>query len=439
MSLAETLKQMTQTVSEIPDLQVSGRLIRMVGLTMEATGCHAAIGSQCAIINPDGHSIEAEVVGFSTDKIYLMSTDETNGIVPGARVQPLDKRTMVQVGPELLGRVLNGQGMPIDGKGKIETSQYYPLFGRHINPLDRDCIDRPLDVGVRSINALQTIGRGQRMGLFAGSGVGKSVLLGMMSRYTQADVIVVGLIGERGREVKEFIEYNLGPEGLARSVVIAAPADSAPLMRLHGAMWATSIAEYFRDQGLHVLLLLDSLTRYAQAQRELGLAIGEPPATKGYPPSVFSKLSQLVERAGNGSKGAGSITGFYTVLAEGDDQNDPIADSARSFLDGHLVLSRHLADAGHYPAIDVEKSISRVMQSIVPEKHIEFSKKFKHYFAKYMENKDLINVGAYVSGQDPDLDHAIEILPKLFNFLDQAMSERIDYTNSYADLESLFI
>lgn len=437
MNLTTAIKQLNQKIPHIVDIQVSGRLVRMVGLTMEATGCHAAIGSQCTIVNPDGYTIEVEVVGFAKEKLYLMSTAETNGIMPGARVVPLAKRTMVPVGSALLGRVFDGRGVAIDGKGAIDTGQYYPLFGRPINPLARACITTPLDVGVRSINALLTIGRGQRIGLFAGSGVGKSVLLGMMAHYTQADIIVVGLIGERGREVKEFIEYNLGQEGLKRAVVVAAPADSAPLMRLHGALWATSIAEYFRDQGAHVLLLLDSLTRYAQAQRELGLAIGEPPATKGYPPSVFSKLSQLVERAGNGSNAQGSITGFYTVLVEGDDQNDPIADAARSFLDGHIVLSRQLADAGHYPAIDIERSISRVMPTIVSAQHLAFSKQFKQYFTQYMANKDLINVGAYVSGQDPELDKAIQLLPKLFQFLDQTITQKIHYSQSYTELVEL--
>jgi len=438
INLFKNIESVKQTLLSTPSFQINGRLVRIVGLTMEAVGCHAAIGSKCAIINPDGYQIEAEVVGFCHGKIYLMSTDSTNGIMPGAKVIPLEKKTMVAVGEQLLGRVIDGQGEPIDNCAVISTEQNYPLFGHKINPLARDCITEPLDVGVRSINALLTIGRGQRIGLFAGSGVGKSVLLGMMTRFTQADVIVVGLIGERGREVKEFIEYNLKADGLARSVVIAAPADASPLMRLHGAMRATSIAEYFRDQGAHVLLLLDSLTRYAQAQRELGLAIGEPPATKGYPPSVYSKLSQLVERAGNGNQQQGSITGIYTVLTEGDDPNDPIADAARSFLDGHIVLSRDLAESGHYPAIDIEKSMSRVMQMIVPCQQLQLSKKFKQLFAKYMENRDLINVGAYVSGQDPELDQAIDRLPKLFSFLNQEMWLNIDYNKSCAELSSLF-
>ncbi len=293
-------------------------------------------------------------------------------------------------------------------------------------------------MGVRAINALLTVGRGQRLGLFAGSGVGKSVLLGMMTRYTNADVTVVGLIGERGREVKEFVENNLGPEGLARAVVVAVPADHAPLRRMHGAMLATSIAEYFRDQGLQVLLLMDSLTRYAQAQREIGLAINEPPATKGYPPSVFAKLPQLVERAGNGEKGGGSITAFYTVLTEGDDQNDPIADAARAILDGHFVLSRQLAESGHYPAIDIEASISRAMNDIAMPEHRQAAIAFKQLYSVYQQNRDLINVGAYQAGSDERIDAAIEAMPILLEFLRQDMHVPEPLEQSLSDLMRLF-
>jgi flagellum-specific ATP synthase len=295
-----------------------------------------------------------------------------------------------------------------------------------------------MDVGIRAINALLTVGRGQRLGLFSGSGVGKSVLLGMMARYTEADVIVVGLIGERGREVKEFIELNLGDEGRARSVVVAAPADVSPLMRLQGAAYATSIAEHFRDQGRHVLLIMDSLTRYAMAQREIALAIGEPPVTRGYPPSVFARLPQLIERAGNGPAGGGSITAFYTVLVEGDDQQDPIADAARAILDGHIVLNRQLADAGHYPAIDIEQSISRVMTNLIPADHLEQVRQFKQLYSRHQRARDLLAVGAYVAGSDPLLDRAIVMNPELEAFLQQRIGERAGYASSRDQLAGLF-
>ncbi|NOY66544.1 MAG: flagellar protein export ATPase FliI, partial [Gammaproteobacteria bacterium] len=377
---------------------VQGKLTRMIGLALEAVGCHAPIGARCHISGPDNSNIEAEVVGFSGEKLFLMPTGTIQGLTPNAKVIPIDTVAFAPVGEQLLGRVIDGSGKPLDGFGPLNTESSAPLTGRLINPLQRMPIEEPLDVGVRAINSLLTVGRGQRMGLFAGSGVGKSVLLGMMTRYTTADVIVVGMIGERGREVKEFVEKILGKEGMARSVVVATPADYPPLLRLHGAMMATSIAEYFRDQGKQVLLLMDSLTRYGQAQREIALAIGEPPATKGYPPSVFAKIPQLVERAGNGDKGGGSITAFYTVLVEGDDHNDPIADAARAILDGHIVLSRDLADAGHYPAINIEASISRAMPDITDPDHQLVARKFKKIYSVYQQNMDLINVGAYQQG-----------------------------------------
>jgi flagellum-specific ATP synthase len=309
-----------------------------------------------------------------------------------------------------------------------------PLAGRPANPLARWSIDEPLDVGVAAINALLTVGRGQRLGLFAGSGVGKSVLLGMMTRYTDADVIVVGLIGERGREVKDFVDNNLGKEGLSRAVVVASPADNSPLMRMHGAWLATTVAEYFRDKGLKVLLLMDSLTRFAQAQREIALAIGEPPATKGYPPSVFAKLPQLVERVGNNGENGGSITAFYTVLAEGDDHNDPIADAARSVLDGHIVLSRTIAESGRYPAIDVEASISRIMNDVVTVEHQDAARRFRRLYSAYHRNQDLISVGAYQKGSDPEVDEAIVYYPSLMRFLQQADNEAVSYDDSVQDL-----
>lgn len=418
-------------------LVVEGRLTRMVGLTLEAVGSQAAIGARCMVVGPDDYEIEAEVVGFAGDRLFLMPIGDLQGLSPNARVIPTDRVAKAPVGDAMLGRVVDGAGSPLDGKGPLRTRTFAPLTGRSINPLSRSPIREPLDVGVRAINALLTVGRGQRMGLFAGSGVGKSVLLGMMTRYTNADVIVVGLIGERGREVKEFVDNILGPEGLARSVVVATPADHTPLMRMHGAMLATSVAEYFRDQGKQVLLLMDSLTRFAQAQREIALAIGEPPATKGYPPSVFAKIPQLVERAGNGDHGGGSITAFYTVLVEGDDHNDPIADAARAILDGHIVLSRKIAETGHYPAIDIEASISRAMSEIASREHRDGAQRFKKLYSSYEQNRDLISVGAYQRGSDPRIDAAIQINPRLMDFLQQDMHEPVALERSLNELDAL--
>ncbi len=439
-------------------MQVSGRVTRVTGLVMEAVGLRLAVGSACTVPLPNGSRIEAEVVGFANDKLYLMPQSDVEGIVPGTRVFPVevvqslpkpgsvthprrrpdDRSKHMPVGNELLGRVLDAVGRPLDSLGPLNASQAAPLSVRTINPLIRAPINQVLDVGVRAINSMLTVGRGQRMGLFAGSGVGKSVLLGMMARYTNADVIVVGLIGERGREVKEFIEDNLGKDGLARSVVVAAPADAPPLMRLQGAAYATTIAEHFRGQGKNVLLIMDSLTRFAMAQREIALAIGEPPATKGYPPSVFAKLPALVERAGNGKVGGGSITAFYTVLTEGDDQQDPIADAARAILDGHIVLDRQLADSGHYPAIDIEQSISRVMQNITSPEHQQLMRKLKQLNSRYQRNRDLISVGAYSPGSDPVLDEAIAKHSSIESFLQQGIQERANVNESLTQLASLF-
>nr|WP_269471032.1 flagellar protein export ATPase FliI [Sulfurivermis fontis] len=431
------LQRAGRQLGEVQTLMVEGRLTRMIGLTLEAVGLRANIGARCLVESADGDAIEAEVVGFAGEKLYLMPTGPIRGIGPNARVIPTGRSYDAAVGDALLGRVIDGAGMPLDGKGPIETTARIPLSGRPINPMARRPIREPLDVGVRAINTLLTVGRGQRMGLFAGSGVGKSVLLGMMTRFTTAEVVVVGLIGERGREVKEFIENILGEEGMARAVVVAAPADATPVMRLHGASLATSVAEYFRDQGRDVLLLMDSLTRYAQAQRELALAIGEPPATKGYPASVFAKLPQLVERAGNGDVGGGSITAFYTVLTEGDDQQDPIADSARAILDGHVVLSRRLAEAGHYPAIDIEASISRAMTEITQPDHQQAARSFKRIYSTYQQNRDLISVGAYVKGSNPQIDEAIRLYPSLTQFLQQGINEPVDFAQSMQDLTTV--
>ncbi len=416
---------------------VEGSLSRMVGMTLEAVGCEVAVGGRCLIDTAEGKQIEAEVVGFSGEKLYLMPTGDIRGIMPGARVVPLNSISEVAVGDALLGRVLDGAGRPLDGLGELRCTDRVSLVGQPLNPLMRRAIRDPLDVGVRSINALLTVGGGQRIGLFAGSGVGKSVLLGMMTRYTKADVTVVGLIGERGREVQDFVANTLGPEGMRRAVVVATPADNPPLMRLHGAWLATSIAEYFRDRGLKVLLLLDSLTRFAQAQREIALAIGEPPATKGYPPSVFARLPQLVERAGNSDRGVGSITAFYTVLAEGDDQNDPIADAARAILDGHIVLTRRLAESGLYPAIDIEASISRAMHQIASKEQLELANRFKQVYSTYQQNRDLITVGAYRRGSDPRVDQAVDQWPKMQDFLRQDMYQPLEFQRSCHDLKQL--
>jgi flagellum-specific ATP synthase len=430
------LAQRRSRVADTPGLVVEGQLTRLVGLTLEAAGCVAPVGARCLVVNPDGNRFQAEVVGFSGGKLFLMPSSDIHGLMPNARVIPTGGVSQVPVGEGLLGRVLDGAGQFLDGLPPPPQTNLVSLSGKTINPLLRKPIREPLDVGVRAINALLSVGRGQRMGLFAGSGVGKSVLLGMMTRFTNAEVVVVGLIGERGREVQEFIQEILGPQGMARAVVVAAPADDPPLKRLYGAALATRIAEYFRDSGRQVLLLMDSLTRYAQAQREIALAIGEPPATKGYPPSVFAKLPRLVERAGNDTVG-GSITAFYTVLAEGDDQQDPIADAARAILDGHVVLSRRLAEAGHYPAIDIEASISRVMPQISGPRHQQLARRFKHVYSTYEQHRDLINVGAYVAGSDPAVDEAREYHPRLKQFLMQGIDEQVTLADSLQALEAV--
>ncbi len=453
-----------QRIRATETLHITGRITRATGIILEATGLRLSVGSGCRIEMPSRKSqwAEAEVVGFDGDTLYLMPLSDTTGLQPGARVAALDTAASSPLplprhgnelqptisiarsqpaGWQLLGRVLDSTGRPLDDLGPLPETDAAPLMVPPINPLARAPIDTVLDVGVRAINGLLTVGRGQRMGLFAGSGVGKSVLLGMMARYTKADIIIVGLIGERGREVKEFIEHNLGEDGLKRAIVVAAPADTSPLLRIQGATYATALAEYFRDQGQHVLLIMDSLTRYAMAQREIALSIGEPPATKGYPPSVFARLPALVERAGNGAQttaGTGSITAFYTVLAEGDDQQDPIADSARAILDGHIVLSRHLAESGHYPAIDIEASISRVMSMIVPPEQLRRVHRFKRLLSRYERTRDLIAVGAYAPGNDPQIDEAISRHPWLEAYLQQGISQSIDYANATEELAQLF-
>jgi flagellum-specific ATP synthase len=434
-----------------------GMLVRVTGLVLEAAGVRAPVGSVCEVSSSSGAPVSAEVVGFHRDRAYLMPTGDLHGLASGARVVPRpapqtapqlgrdnplwrrseDRGLHLPMGAGLLGRVVDAHGEPMDRLGPLHNARVQPMMRRPINAMDREPIRVPLDTGVRAINSLVTIGRGQRVGLFAGTGVGKSVLMGMMARYTAADVIVVALVGERGREVKEFVEDILEREGLERSVVVAAPADAPPLVRMQAASYATAIAEHFRDQGQHVLLLMDSLTRYAMAQREIALAIGEPPATKGYPPSCFAKLPQLVERSGNGLNGMGSITAFYTVLSEGDDPQDPIADAARGILDGHIVLSRELAEAGHFPAIDIERSISRVMGAVAPRAQVDAARRARQLLAKFSKARDLIQLGAYAEGRDAELDAAVRLHLPLATLLQQDMHERTTLADSWHDLRSL--
>jgi flagellum-specific ATP synthase len=415
-----------------------GVLRRLTGMTLEAEGCEAPVGSRCIVVDASGGTAETEVVGFSGGSLLLVATGEVGDLTPGARVIPGGKVFEAYAGSGLLGRVLDGAGQPLDGLGPLRCEDRIRLTPRPVNPLDRKPIREPLDVGVRSINALLTVGRGQRLGLFAGSGVGKSVLLGMMTRFTTADVIVVGLIGERGREVQDFVSQYLTRETRKRAVIIATPADRPPLVRVHSALLATSIAEYFRDRGKNVLLLMDSLTRVSQAQREIALAIGEPPVTKGYPVSVFAKLPQLVERAGNGGPNGGSITAFYTVLTEGDDPNDPVADAARAVLDGHIVLSRQIAETGLYPAIDIEASISRLMPLITSPEQQQLIRRVRQLNAAYAQNRDLITIGAYAKGADPRVDEAIHYWPAIQKFLQQDGNESISFAQSFAALKALF-
>ncbi len=444
----EYLRSARARVADGPDLEVRGTLTRLTGLVLEAVGIRVPVGSQCLVQMPGKTPVLAEVVGFSGERAFLMPAGDIHGLSSGAAVvpaapyvpvprlgepaRPINRMGALRVplGEGLLGRVVDAQGNPLDHAGPLQDVAAEPMGRSQINAMDRDPVREPLDTGVRAINALLTVGRGQRLGLFAGSGVGKSVLLGMMARYTRADIIVVGLIGERGREVKEFVEDILGAQDRSRAVVVAAPADAPPLLRMQGAAYATAVAEYFRDQGKHVLLLMDSLTRYAMAQREIALAIGEPPATKGYPPSCFAKLPQLVERSGNGLHGVGSITAFYTVLSEGDDQQDPIADAARAILDGHIVLSRSLAESGHFPAIDIEQSASRVMHNVVTREHFELARQFRALYSRYQKSRDLVQVGAYLSGSDPLLDEAIRLQPAQQAFLQQGMFEAAPFDDS---------
>jgi flagellum-specific ATP synthase len=420
-----------------PEPQRTGTLVRLVGLTLETRGIMAPLGACCEVVGRHGHRVEAEVVGFNDKTLFLMPFTDPVGVGPGDMVRVLSHSSQVCLGPELLGRVIDGRGQPLDGKPAPKCRDTLALMGRPLNPMERGPIQHVLDVGVKAINGVLTMGRGQRIGLVAGSGVGKSVLLGMLTRFTKADVVVIGLIGERGREVQAFISESLGTEGLAKSVVVAAPANLSPVLRLKATHMTHVIAEYFRDQGKNVLMLCDSLTRVAHAQREIGLAIGEPPTAKGYPPSVFALLPNLIERGGVGRHGHGSITAIYTVLAEGDDASDPIVDIARASLDGQVMLSRKLADSAHYPAIDLNGSISRLMQSLLSSEDMKMSNKLRRLWSLYQQNEDLIQVGAYEKGSSAEVDEAIRLHDRLVNFLRQDMHIGQDYESTRQELRQL--
>jgi len=440
---SEMLKETPRSIRE-------GKLKRVSGIVLEVEGLPMSIGSGATIVSQAGDlSFDAECIGFNGGITYLMPIDTVEGIAPGALVYPAKTpvdygkgyitKSVIEplpIGEELLGRVVDGLGRPIDGKGS-GSSHLAAQIQRSINPLDRTPIHEPLDTGIRAINGLLTVGRGQRVGIFAGSGVGKSVLLGMLARNCVADVIVIGLVGERGREVREFCEDTLGPESFERAVVVAAPADASPLARSKGASYATDVATWFRDQGKHVVLIVDSLTRYAMALREIGLSLGEAPVARGYPPSVFARMPELVERVGNGINPNGSITAFYTVLLEGDDSNDPVADTARGILDGHFFLARELADSGHYPAVDIEKSISRVMPKVASREHLLSARRVKQLYSRYMRGRDLVSMGAYVAGSDPELDAALQSWPKIKEFLQQDSEFSVGLENTLQELFSI--
>ncbi len=419
-------------------IKATGKVTKVVGLVTESLGPSSYLGSVCDIYpQGSGRKVKAEVLGFRDNKVLLMPLEDIRGISPGSLVVAGKQKAYIPVGDNLLGRIVDGLGNPIDGKGPVSYDCEYPLYADPMNPLSRNRINRPLDIGIRAINGLLTIGCGQRVGIFAGSGVGKSVLLGMIARRTSADVNVIALIGERGREVNEFIQKELGDEGLKRSVIVVATSDHLPLIRLRAAFIATTIAEYFRDKGLHVNLMMDSVTRFAMAQREIGLALGEPPTSKGYTPSVFTLLPKLLERAGTSSN-AGTITGLYTVLVEGDDMNEPVADAVRSILDGHIVLTRDLAMQNHYPAIDILRSISRVMTDIVPPRHKECAGLFKSLLATYRKAEDLINIGAYIPGSNPKIDQAINMIDNITKYLQQGIEDTASFEESVQQLEGLF-
>ncbi len=424
-------------INSCQPIKLEGKIVKVAGIVAEGNGPGLSVGSLCAIKDSEGLNIQAEVVGFKDKRVIIMPFGEMRGIKPGSRIVDMNKRPTVPVGEEYLGRVIDGLGRPIDGKGIIRTGGGYPIYGNVLNPLKREIIREVIDVGVCSINALITLGKGQRIAIMSGSGLGKSILMGMIARNTEADVTVIGLIGERGREVREFIERSLGEEGLKKSVVIVATSDSPALVRIRGAYLATTLAEYFRDKGLDVILMMDSITRFAMSLREVGLAAGEPPSAKGYTPSVFTQIPKLLERAGTVEK-KGSITGIYNVLVEGDDMSEPIADSVRSTVDGHIELSRTLANKGHYPAVDILASISRVMKDIIDPEHLDNAKELVKVLSTYREAEDLINIGAYVDGSDPQIDFAKKMINKINLFLQQDIDQKVTFKESVAGLKDLF-
>jgi flagellum-specific ATP synthase len=426
-----------EAINACQPMKLQGKIVKIAGLVAEGHGPGLSVGSQCVIENQEGNHIQAEVVGFKDKRVILMPFGEMRGIKPGSRIVDIDRRPLVTVGEGYLGRVIDGLGRPIDGKGPIKGEKEYPIYGDLLNPLKREVIREVTDVGVGSVNALVTVGKGQRIGIMAGSGVGKSILMGMIARNTAADVVVIALIGERGREVREFIEGSLGEEGLRKSVVIASTSDSPALVRIRGSHLATTLAEYFRDKNLDVILMMDSITKFAMALREVGLAAGEPPSAKGYTPSVFAEIPKLLERAGTVEK-RGSITGIYNVLVEGDDMNEPIADAVRSTVDGHIVLSRRLAEKGHYPAVDVLASISRVMKDIVDPEHLHSARRLIKVLSTYREAEDLINIGAYVDGSDPEIDFAKSMIVRINTFLQQDIDQKVSFQESVARLQGLF-
>lgn len=426
-------------VSRASTIQVRGRVTELAGIIVKAVIPGVRMGEVCLIqTHGTDKPIKAEVVGFRGEEVLLMPLGDMEGVGPDSEVTPTGEKLMVRVGPELLGRVLNAVGEPMDfkTKGSVHTTLSYPIHADPPDPLTRDRVTKRISVGVRAIDGLLTVGEGQRLGFFAAAGVGKSTLMGMIARNSEADVIVIGLIGERGREVRDFIEQDLQAEGLARSVVVVATSDTPALLRLKAAYTATAIAEYFRDQGKKVMLLMDSVTRFARAQREVGLAIGEPPARQGYTPSVFSTLPKLLERSGNSDKG--SITAFYTILVAGDDMNEPVADEVRSILDGHFVLSREMASRGHYPAIDISESISRVMDNIIAPEHLQAARKLREVLATYEREKDLILIGAYEDGSDPRVDYAIQKIDAVNEFLKQKVTDKFSYDQTVQQLRKLF-
>ncbi len=431
------LKKYRSFIESAAFIRKTGKVKRIIGLILEGQGPAASIGSLCTI-HPgnDRPPVEAQVVGFRDDSTLLMPLGDLMGVQPGSPIVSEDEYPSVNVSDQLIGRIIDGNGRPLDGKGPCAPGRDYPIMGAPANPMERTRLRQSLDIGIRSVNGLLTCAKGQRIGIMAGTGVGKSVLLGMIARYTAADVIVIALIGERGREVKEFIEENLGEDGLEKSVVVAAASDQPPLVRLRGAFTATAIAEYFRDQGKDVLLMMDSLTRFALAQREIGLSVGEPPTTRGYPPSVFSLLPKLLERAGT-HKGAGSITGLYTVLVEGDDLNEPVSDAVRAIIDGHIVLSRELAAHNHYPAIDVLNSISRLMIDVVSQDHLDLAMRFRDVLATYKEAEDLINIGAYTKGSNPKIDDALNKIEAMNAYLKQKIHESVSLDDSIQGLRMI--